>query len=719
MNNSSHTLPGDPAVGDDVASTSGTSLSDGQVTARFSSSGSLVSLRSEATRWDAIAHEGLGLGFRLLVPLPGRRNNSVRAEDQDAPSTTTGQDWVQFSWETVRSAHGGEHAIAVIQRWELHEAQLIVRTHVRNGSELVVENVFAPYVGGLRPGPEDHTLTAIRHDYGSGMRQSMWPTFENSVGYYGVDVPTQLADQWMAAYGTPAVPYTLIQADTQGLYVGVAEPTTELVAWHAELWPGYADSLQASVPLDDTIADVPVRIQFAAVHVPYVMPGETRDLVPVMLAFYRGDWHDGADVYTRWRNSWLRPATGPDWVREPHTWQQIQINSPEDELRLQFDQLVEVGREAVDAGVTAIQLVGFNTGGQDRGNPSHEPDPRLGGREALKRAIAQIQDLGVKVVLFAKFNWADRSTQEFRDTWIHEAVKDPYGDYYMHPGYRYETVTQVLDINTRRLIPMCFQSERYLQECERQFDILVDLGADGILYDECLHHLPTLLCFETDHGHRYGAPTYANDRELIRRLRARVPDPETFLFAGEAIYDLEFEAYALSYHRSENRDHLPLHRYTAAREQMMTAATGFDDRNMVNQAFLYRYVVSYEPYNFKGRLTDFPQTVAYGRRMDTLRRETRRWTWDGQFTDTRGAEVEFDATDGTNPYSVFRGDDGSRAVCIANYDASPRLASVRIEGYDGPLVGRAIDADEWRTLDGNRITLAARTAAIVVPADTV
>ena len=35
----------------------------------------------------------------------------------------------------------------------------------------------------------------------------------------------------------------------------------------------------------------------------------------------------------------------------------------------------------------------------------------------------------------------------------------------------------------------------------------------------------------------------------------------------------------------------------------MTAVTGFDDRNMINQCLLYRYIISYEPYNFKGRRT--------------------------------------------------------------------------------------------------------------------
>lgn len=60
----------------------------------------------------------------------------------------------------------------------------------------------------------------------------------------------------------------------------------------------------------------------------------------------------------------------------------------------------------------------------------------------------------------------------------------------------------------------------------------------------------------------------------------------------------------------------------------MPAVTGFDDRNMINQCLLYRYVISYEPFNFQGRLSDALNTVAYGARMDQLRTELREWVWD-------------------------------------------------------------------------------------------
>jgi hypothetical protein len=200
------------------------------------------------------------------------------------------------------------------------------------------------------------------------------------------------------------------------------------------------------------------------------------------------------------------------------------INSPEDELRICFKDLPQVGEACVKHGVKAIQLVGWNDGGQDQGNPLHSPDPRLGTFEELQEAIAKIQAMGVKLILFAKFTWADRAMEWFRNDLHKLSVKDPYGDYYHYMGYQYQTPTQLLDINTKRMIPMCFQSDRYLDICNQEFEKTVRLGAAGILFDECQHHSPTQLCFDESHGHRYGAPTYTNVRLLIHNFREVVED---------------------------------------------------------------------------------------------------------------------------------------------------------------------------------------------------
>ena len=452
----------------------------------------------------------------------------------------------------------------------------------------------------------------VTNNYAAAQEWPLWPTFQNLRGYYGVDYPTQFGP-WSPGCGAPMSPFFLLRGAKQGLYAGVAAPSPELVAWHTELRPGYGSSIDARVPEQLVISGKDVATRFAAVHVPYIQPGETRALTPIALEAFQGSWQQGVDIYKRWRSGWMRTPAVPHWASEPHAWQQIHINSPEDELRIPFRDLARVGEECARHGVRAIQLVGWNDGGQDQGNPSHDPDPRLGTFEELKEAIARIQALGVKVVLFSKFTWADRATERFRKDLVRLAIKDPYGDYYHYQGYQYQTATQLLDINTKRLIPMCFLSEEYLRVCKEEFKKTVELGADGILFDECLHHSPALLCFDTSHGHRYGAAVYANDRQLVQNF-AQLTEPvnKEFLFAGEACYDWEFEAYHLSYHRSESKEHIPLSRYMLPDVPLMTAVTGFNDRNMINQCLMYRYIISYEPYNFKGLLDDYPLTMAYG-----------------------------------------------------------------------------------------------------------
>jgi len=687
-------------------------------------SGALTGLTALESGWQILNRPQLGLSFQLLVPLrqaqdwhqpAGPRNNAVLGEKQRLADLEIAADgrWAVFGWEGLSSERGGKLAIRFRLEVRLTDRQAIFTPTVENHSPYIIENVYCPTLGDLQPPAGAEWLRSFFYNYGTATECSLWPTFQNTRGYYGVDHPIQLGGP--AACGAPTAPFILLRCASQGLYIGVNAPSAELVAWQTELRPGYGSSIDSRLPERLTISGKEVATRFAAVQVPYIQPGESRTLTPIALEAFQGDWQTGAEIYKRWRSSWMKPAQPPKWASAPHAWQQVQINSPEDELRIPFRELVKTGEECARHGVRAIQLVGWNDGGQDQGNPTHDPDPRLGTFEELKEAIRQIQKLGVKVVLFAKFTWADRATERFRNELERLAVKDPYGDYYHYPGYQYQTATQLLDINTKRLIPMCFLSEEYLRLCEEEFQKTLDLGADGILFDECQHHGPALLCFDPSHGHRSGAPVYANDRKLIENFRrlAQETNPE-FLFAGEACYDWEMEAYHLAYFRTENKQHIPLSRYLLPEGLYMTAVTGFNDRNMLNQCLLYRYIISYEPYNFKGRLEDFPLTLEYGKKMDALRTELGEYFWEGEFCDRQGAEVTVDGQP-HHPYAVFTNrQNGKRGVAVANYNEK-RTVTLAVRLTDGTelLRYRTVDDPEWKRVEGG-VVLPPCSAGVVI-----
>ncbi len=696
------------------------SLSSGSLQATFASrDGSLVRLVTADGAWPILEGEGLGLGFSLLVPLDGRRNNTVDSRDQQPPVWEVAADGTSASaeWARVRSEHGGEHDITVRMTVSAEGDRLVFSLTIDNRSELVVEDARFPRVGDVQQASTDRPLHSFMAGYADGRRRPFRPRFLDSLPYFGVDRPAYINDPMEQSATAPYTPFILVEDGERGLYIGVDQPSHEIVGWILELRPGWSDSMHLRVPDRDMSAPEPTCIRIDVAHLPYVPAGTSCTLPSIALAAFTGGWQAGASIYRERRSTWTAPAVPPAWAAGPTAWLQLQVNSPEDELRLPFDQLPEVARSCARHGVGTIQLVGWNEGGQDRNNPNHTPDPRLGGYEALKTAIAECQRLGVKIVLFAKFTWADRSSDLYRNELFRDAIRDPYGDTYDHPGYKYNTVSQMLGVSTRQLVPMCFASERYRVLCELDARAIVDLGADGMLFDECLHHGRALLCFDSAHGHRPAHTAFDFDDALIEAFAsyALEVNPD-FLFAGEAIYDQQFGVYQLSYHRSFEVDHIPLTRFMNPHAQLAVASVGFDDRNLIGQALVRRYILSYEPYNFQGRLEDFPLTTGYGRSMDELRTTWRRWFWDGEYRDELGASVHTSTGEKHYPFAVFAPRDGSHpGIAVANHTAEPVRLKVAIDGSTERLALHLIDAAGWVPAHDNWLELPADSAGILLP----
>jgi hypothetical protein len=674
------------------------------------SNGSLVQLYSKLSSWSILDREQLGLSWRLMLPLEGRRNNNAWGHLQEKPLCTHTDTEVSFTWDGITSEYGGKHNIIVTTRCEIKNDQAVFSMKIVNNDLVYVENVYYPYFGDLKRPENCESLSLSHGNYSDMAEYSLYPTFPNTKGYYGDDYPTIMTGGGAAT--APIYPFALI-ADNKGngLYIGITERRIEATTWMAELHPGYSESITSRVPDADKLGSWDVYTRFGPVHFPYAAPGSTFNLLPFGVEAYKGNWNNGLSCYTRISKEWNKlPGDMPEWAKDPHAWLQIHINAPDDELRIRYTELPKIGEDCVKHGIKAIQLVGWNNGGQDRGNPYHDPDPRLGTWEELRDAIAKIHAMGVKVVLFSKFVWADRSLENFTRDFEPLAIKDPYGDYYMHPGYQYHTATQFMDINTRRLIPMCFASKEYIEICKREFKKVVDLGAAGMLYDECLHHSPTLCCFDTSHGHRYGAPTYSNDEVLISEFR-KVLNGKEFLIAGEAIYDFQHNYYHLSYTRTWKPDHKPTSRFMRPHGAIMTAVVGFHDRNMINQCLLNRYIISYEPFNFKGMPSDFPDTTAYGAKMDALRTAQREYFWDGEFRDTLGGSVS--ALDGTacSTYSVFAGTNGKTGMVICNYGDEPVTVTPKFD-TGTPSMYRLVDDTAVQNIKGG-ITIPPRSAVVV------
>lgn len=635
-----------------------------------SATGALTGLERKSSGWKIHRRPELGVSFRMLAPLPDRRDNFILGRKQRAMRVEKTGNRVHLEWNNLASEHGGVLPIRFSAVVTLADDALQFESSLENQSSLVIETAEYPCLGDLSAPAPDAPLWRREMWYGNLESQEIHPHFRNAEGYWGVDYPMQTGNSNRSLF-------SLLQSADQGLYVQVSDPrATYLVQYMFEQKPGVLESIRNETPLEDTISGKPVHLEFRATHFPFLAPKSKIDLTPIVLRGYSGDWQAGLDLYKQWRATWFRQIHVPAWTKEVHSWQQLQLNDPEDSLCIPYKDLVKYGEECARDGVRAIQLVGWNRGGQDRGNPSQDIDPRLGTWQELHDAIETIQAMGVKMILFGKFNWADVTTSWYRRELYKFDDKDPYGEPYEHGGYAYLTPTQLAGINRRRFAVMCFQCAAYRDIAAKEFEKVAALQPAGFLYDEVCHHGPALYCFARDHGHPVPAFIYGGDVPMAEALDNVVKADPDFLFSGEGPEDIVLQYYPLSYFRI-NDAHTPVCRYIDSQAPLMVAVTGFDDREKLNRILMYRYIISYEPYNFKGRLSDFPLTLAYGKKIDALRQRYKNWLWSAEYRDKLGAEVTAEGQP-HELYSVFRNTSGKRAVVVVNENPA-KPASVRVK----------------------------------------
>jgi len=670
-------------------------------------SGAITRIVRKSTQWVIERRPELGMSFRLLAPLPKQRANFVLGNRQRATSVEkVSPSRVEIVWRNPVSEHGGVLPITLSAAVNLRDGDLTFEAELVNDSKLTVETIDYPYFGDINPPQKDEKMEADHIWYGNLVVDEIHPHFNNAKGYWGVTYPTKTIESKESLF-------CLIQAEKQGLYAEIQDPTQPyLMEFTFEQHPGVVESLGNLVPASDTFSGRDVHLEFRCCHFLFVQPGATRKTARVGMRTYDGDWHGGVDVYKKRRAEWYRQPQVAAWTKEVHSWLQLQIDGAEQDFSIPYRDLPKYIDECAANGVTAIQLVGWNIGGQDGGDPRLDTDPGLGTWEELHQAILHARGKGVKMVLFAKPVWADRTTDWCKTELYKYAATDPYGIPYEIGGYSYTTPTQLAGINNRRRFIMDVQSQAYRDIATREFKKIVDLGAAGWLHDEVCWHGPVDYSFSSDHGYPAPGYLYSGDMPLAVQLREAADEVDRdFVFAGEAPGDWLTQHYPVSYFRITDSS-LPVSRYIEPRAPLMVAVTGFDDREMLNLILLNRYIISYEPFNFKGHVTDFPLTLEYGKKIDALRSKYKAYLWDGEFRDTLEATV---TSDGRHRHSVFVTEQGKRAVVVINQEFSKEITAKVNLSNAGSLVVATPEQQESHPVSGT-ITIPARSAAVIMEA---
>ena len=642
-------------------------------------SGALTRLENKSTHWVVERRPELGVSFQLNALLADRSNNLVRGQKQHAVEVAKVSDnEVRLQWKDLVSEHGETLPMTLTSVVTLTNGVLAFAATLENDSPLMVESIDYPYFGDLNEAPDGAPLVA-RH---------MWYGDLKS----GEISPSHIVESKQSLF-------CLIQSPNEGLYVEMQDPTQPYLLRFAFDQRGSNKS-----------TNNPIHKEFRTTHVAYVHPNSTVKLAPVVLQSYTGDWHSGVDIYKEWRAMWFKQPHLPAWIQDVNSWQQLQICSPEQDFRVPYTNLISYTKECADNGVVAIQLVGWNHWGQDGGDPAQDIEPGLGTWQQLHDFIAQSQAKGVKIILFAKLNWADLTMPWYTNELYKYECIDPDGKRYEQGGYAYFTPTQLAGIGVHRRAVMDFQDPAYREVATKEFEKILALGSEGWLWDEVCHHASVYYNYATNHGYNPPGYIYGGDMPLGAQLRAAADkvNPD-FLFSGEGPEDWLMQYFPCSYFRI-GAGSTPVCRYIDSQAPLMVAVTGFDDREMLNLILMDRYIISYEPYNFKGFLTDYPLTLAYGKKIDALRRKYKTYLWNAEFRDTLGASV---TSNGSSRYSVFNTAGGKRAVVVVNMEFSKAITARVDLPSAGKLVVATPEQPEVRPTDGT-LKIPARSAAAVM-----
>lgn len=268
---------------------------------------------------------------------------------------------------------------------------------------------------------------------------------------------------------------------------------------------------------------------------PAVVPGEALTLEGYRLAVYDTDWREEADSYRAWSNrTYLADIVDENGrirrkesIKPLHGWQRIILKHQYGEIIHTYHDLPRIYREGAKYGIRMILLFAWWQEGMDSGYPNYQPDEELGGADALRDAIREINTLGGKVVLYANGHIIDVNTDYYRDEGWKYTMKNiemqEYREFYKFAN----NGTMLRFGGLKTFVGGCHGTPQWRDKIDEIAHRHLDLGSNGTFFDQlsCCFRL----CFDKshDHGNRIDVdPQFRVD--TVKRICELVGEDEWF-----------------------------------------------------------------------------------------------------------------------------------------------------------------------------------------------
>lgn len=676
----------------------------------------LIGLRWKNPGTEIIGEPRLGENFRILIPADNYQANYFNSKDQKVSRIEAAPDGVLCSYDSLRN---DRETLPVKVRYRIQavDGQIHFSIEVDNPTHRELAEVMYGIIGGQQGIVDRRDTQSMVPGANDNMSASLFTRFRGGVrgGNFGIPYdamtftyPGAMSMGWIDIYNEKA---------GIGYYYANQDSETRLMLLNMELRPfGKASDPKDDWPSPSELpAGTPIGMTMGWVNLPYLSDG-TFTSGPVALEVHKGDWHEASEIYRSWFDQHFAVKRTPDWLRKENAWQSVILSDNGDEVLHRFDELPKLAADAKKYGITTFEILGWDTGGIDRGYPQYRPNPRLGTPEEFRKALADVRAIGVHPLIFANVEVADTATPLFQNNLKQYAVDGRFAPDWSLYGWGEGTISGRAGLarsNMTLVSPSHPEFRKFLMD---QYLQLVRDGADGFQLDKTggIAQLDFNKQLPTSPDKSLVQGVLETFKELLPAARKINPD---FSLAGEIWFDRSLPYVDVSYMRMGSIDiGSPVLRYTFPEWTATIFGETPADYHQMNNGMRYGFVWDLSPLHYTTSV-DNPLTRPLARYVSELIRIRKQYgdlLFFGRFNDTIGATVTGDPDIRYSVFDPLQPGSHGRACVVVNFGTAPESAEVHLDGLDGEVtIATPFEADRKATLPV-RMTIPPNTVEVIV-----
>jgi len=475
--------------------------------------------------------QGAGLtGWKMITDLGRWREHPVFETDNEGEITSDGVTATIF-FNGVKGTHKQMPFEVTITYSLASEGELTARMKVvNNGGSDRLREVWFPFCSGIRgldAGASHHLLLctatgSILDEPSANLPAYNGHTFSassNGPNLVGQFIQGGVGGRYPLIYpGNASMPWMDYYNENQGWYLG------------------YHDMETPSVALLMRRRLIEGDIQLGFCRYPFIKPGQAWETGDYVIRPHGGGWHGGADRYARFAASKIKGGDMPGWMRKTSGFKTVSMINQSRGIGNTYDAIYEqFDKNRVNGVNLSIMVFAWMRDGHDNWYPVYEPDERIGGADKLKAVIKRVRDEGGRVLLYTQGRLIDMATDYYKTVGKDICYISEDGVPYIDEYLQYTDAT--MDPN-RQFALACPSTDEWREQLKRQIDIVMELGADGILYDQIGGDVPHI-CFNESHNHKSPEMAAAGKIGLLKELQgyAAAKDPD-FAVIGELVCDV-------------------------------------------------------------------------------------------------------------------------------------------------------------------------------------